>query len=585
MADAFADALADYLTLAGTRGKGEAEHGYDDDNSGGGDRGSDGYTATEGPAPLSADKQAALSVDATENAADACWWTSYRDEDGRMHTTTADGRYTLDVDTGYWYDWQTNDWLWYDAATGQYHSAAAVQMASAHADAPAGNETIRLVVLASSVLAPNAVAVVDASGVTLARDRGPGRRLRLAELAVSKFHAQLYYEADTAGRVLATTISTPDHAPAHRETDDHTSEEGEVAPATAMTPQHVSLAHCKASSGHSHHRHRRHHGSDHEDTHEMAIALPSTVAVGDAGDSGQGYRCPYWIVDCGSMHGTFVNGVRLSEARVSSQPQRLHHGDRVRVGNTEFEVHAHDEQRGWGSCARCTLRDDNTLPILWEEARATMATSSGGARTSASRDTSRTELGDRRVLAERARRDELRRMKRKYAQESDASMHHGKRTGSYVDRAAQRRARYPDATPFTQDEQEEMFHQQQQQQQQQRRRLATSARAASALATMAPAIDASNKGHRMLQRMGWSVAPSQPSGVSNGCASRPGISDGLAAPVAVGLMARPERLGLGAGGGETQLAAAAHEEAQRAMETPGATARRLARERYAQLAE
>ncbi|KAI8144291.1 SMAD/FHA domain-containing protein, partial [Fennellomyces sp. T-0311] len=55
---------------------------------------------------------------------------------------------------------------------------------------------LSLVVLESNLLAPGQVVVVDAEGLTVGRDRSWERRLRLAELPVSKYHCQIYHSDD-----------------------------------------------------------------------------------------------------------------------------------------------------------------------------------------------------------------------------------------------------------------------------------------------------------------------------------------------------------------------------------------------------
>jgi hypothetical protein len=410
-------------------------------------------------------------------------WISYTDEYGRVQIMTRDGRYTLDTGSGYWYDWETKGWLWYDAKSGTYQPLSNDTSYTGDILAPLGDETIRLVVITSSILTPHHVAVIDASGVTLARDRGPGHRLRLPELAVSKFHAQIYYDAESI-------------------------EEGE---------------------------------KDEE--------IKDTL------------KCPYWIVDCGSKHGTFVNEKRLSESRMSSRPYRLTHGDFIRLGSTTFQVHAHDAKRGWGSCKACALREDNALRILWETETRTKTT------------TAPLELGDRRILSERARRQELERMKCKYrvdaksiATERKATTHHH----DYVDRAALRRALDPDDEPYTTSTDTIQTPTKKQPR--------LSARTASAMATCAPALDANNVGYRMLQQMGWSIDTHNASTVSGAKFNTHTM------PVGAMMVARPERLGLGADGGEAQRIAEAYEEARRTAESPRSTAWRLARERYSQCA-
>jgi pSer/pThr/pTyr-binding forkhead associated (FHA) protein len=67
------------------------------------------------------------------------------------------------------------------------------------------------------------------------------------------------------------------------------------------------------------------------------------------------------VVDMGSKHGTFLrlgpisldstdSGMRLSQPRAASIPQRLRHSDHLTVGSTTFAVHIHEDGRPCGEC-------------------------------------------------------------------------------------------------------------------------------------------------------------------------------------------------------------------------------------------
>lgn len=49
--------------------------------------------------------------------------------------------------------------------------------------------------------------------------------------------------------------------------------------------------------------------------------------------------CGYFVTDCGSQKGTFVNGKRISLAGNASLPVHLQHGSFLRLGSTKFQVH------------------------------------------------------------------------------------------------------------------------------------------------------------------------------------------------------------------------------------------------------
>jgi hypothetical protein len=95
----------------------------------------------------------------------------------------------------------------------------------------------------------------------------------------------------------------------------------------------------------------------------------------------------FWIVDCGSTHGTFLQNSkkdgagdshRLSPARTPSSPFPLKHLDRLTIGSTTFECHLHPD---W-PCENCALNDPSSVIPLTdpeESAKATTYTSAGTA--------------------------------------------------------------------------------------------------------------------------------------------------------------------------------------------------------------
>ncbi|CAO3636185.1 unnamed protein product [Cunninghamella blakesleeana] len=56
------------------------------------------------------------------------------------------------------------------------------------------------------------------------------------------------------------------------------------------------------------------------------------------------------LIDVGSQNGTLLNGIRLSEKKISSSPHSLKHGDQIQVGDTLLEFHNHEN--GW-PCEKC----------------------------------------------------------------------------------------------------------------------------------------------------------------------------------------------------------------------------------------
>ncbi|KAG7530909.1 hypothetical protein FFLO_04732 [Filobasidium floriforme] len=95
----------------------------------------------------------------------------------------------------------------------------------------------------------------------------------------------------------------------------------------------------------------------------------------------------FWIVDCGSTHGTFLQSSkkdgagehhRLSLGRTPSSPFPLKHLDRLTIGSTTFECHLHPD---W-PCENCALNDPSSVIPLTdpeESVKATTYTSAGTA--------------------------------------------------------------------------------------------------------------------------------------------------------------------------------------------------------------
>lgn len=119
-------------------------------------------------------------------------------------------RYLYNTHDDLWYDWTTGEFSRYDPNNQVYIVVNSKE--EEEEDTPSIHEEeydpfdddekplkdaplLRLVVLESTLLTAGHVVEVDSSGLTVGRDRSWDRhRLRLAELAVSKFHCQIYYD-------------------------------------------------------------------------------------------------------------------------------------------------------------------------------------------------------------------------------------------------------------------------------------------------------------------------------------------------------------------------------------------------------
>ncbi|KAG0190301.1 Angiogenic factor with G patch and FHA domains 1 [Apophysomyces sp. BC1034] len=105
-------------------------------------------------------------------------------------------RYFYNDQTDLWYDTLTGQYSKFDEATQMYIPVTIIHESDDEDenDAPESDATLRLVVIESNVLTPTHVVLVDANGLTIGRDRYWDRRLRLPEMAVSKFHCQIYFD-------------------------------------------------------------------------------------------------------------------------------------------------------------------------------------------------------------------------------------------------------------------------------------------------------------------------------------------------------------------------------------------------------
>ncbi|KAI7884232.1 hypothetical protein K492DRAFT_234945 [Lichtheimia hyalospora FSU 10163] len=125
-----------------------------------------------------------------------------------------DSRYLYNTHDDLWYDWTTGEFSRYDPDNqvyiavddkeGQEQEEDTLSIYEEEYDPLDDDDNgtsvkdapvLRLVILESSLLMVGHVVEVDSSGLTVGRDRSWDRhRLRLAELAVSKFHCQIYYD-------------------------------------------------------------------------------------------------------------------------------------------------------------------------------------------------------------------------------------------------------------------------------------------------------------------------------------------------------------------------------------------------------
>ncbi|KAG0306139.1 H(+)-transporting V1 sector ATPase subunit H [Dissophora globulifera] len=482
---------------------------------------------------------------------------------------------------------------------------------------PESDATLRLCVLSSNILKVGGVIMMDASGLSFGRDRplsGQGKRVRMVEMEISRFHASIYLERrqifpdDPSVARLAlssvkdTVASEPQLAEEFKSTVEDKDESGVDGDTAGSTPKSTDQEQCGSSKAPlaketpTASTEKKEQAEDDEDG-----AYPDSP---DAGVRDESYRAKdhqssttedyqeerdqqyrdhqrqmaeyqhyyqtvnppvfldtFQITDCGSTHGSFLNGERLSAAKMASQPFVLKHMDRLQLGSTTFEIHAHDDSR---ICGTCQVTEDNEIEVLDDKDReGTSGADSTGKGAASPSPASLAWTGDTKLAMERERIEEVNRLRKKWAgpdRDKKANVN-GKRganrdsfkTGlgvseeeapqGYLDRAAKRRMYNPDrSSPVpsvvpsyaSQETTASGFH---------------------------VPLSKTSRGHAMLSKMGWKA------GTGLG-ATRQGVVE----PVQLAVADR--KAGLGSVALKSQGAAAAV-----TSESPAEAARRKARER------
>ncbi|KAF9171241.1 Angiogenic factor with G patch and FHA domains 1 [Mortierella sp. AD010] len=523
-------------------------------------------------------------------------YNNHHEQSQHLSTTTAydSTRYQIDPHTGY-----------------AVELPAYGDQSQNHCDTPPESDaTLRLCVLSSNVLKIGGVIMMDASGLSFGRDRplsGQGNRVRMVEMEISRFHASIYLDRQEVvheEKTQAQAAQSPAMATPTAGEDARPKVDDDVSIPTMATPESGELDSTKAPGEEKSETLQEPEeanskcGSTHEEDNDREDGeIPDSPGAGAKGDSqeemdgrNEGQETPketneqqqhchdyrwrveeyhqyyhqsitqptildtFKVIDCGSTHGTFLNGERLSDPKTASHPFALNHMDRLQLGSTVFEIHAHEDGR---ICGTCQVTENNEIEVLGDKDREP-ATGAGAK----SGKNSPLLTGDLKLSKEMERIEEMNRLKKKWAG-PDKKAASTKRTGmgttgvdsgeeqprEYIDRAAKRRLYNPDrsspipsVTPtYSPPEIASGFH---------------------------VPVAKTNKGHAMLSKMGWKA------GTGLG-ATRQGVIE------PVQLMVSEKKVGLGSGALKSQGEAAMA--STQTPETPGEVARRKARERYAQL--
>lgn len=124
------------------------------------------------------------------------------DQIDQSRSSVQNPRYLYNEESDLWYDSVTGSYSRYDDRTKTYMPVRVIEYQDddvADSGEPDSSATLRLVVQGSKLLPAGHIVLVDASGLTVGRDKSWDKRLRLAEMAVSKFHCQIYYDPGNVG--------------------------------------------------------------------------------------------------------------------------------------------------------------------------------------------------------------------------------------------------------------------------------------------------------------------------------------------------------------------------------------------------
>ncbi|KAJ3184035.1 hypothetical protein HDU85_001886 [Gaertneriomyces sp. JEL0708] len=269
---------------------------------------------------------------------------------------------------------------------------------------------MKLVVRASKLLQPGSVVLVDKEGLVVGRDRGFERRLVLNEMDVSRYHCRIWVEREVEEMDDITPKETHDGEKsggkdANAEVDatsgmPNSEEPYSKGPSRSdggnglengakkepPSQDEVSIEKSDDTAGKADFDYTnvlerakaiaarlKAHMEDMEAKKDEGSALQQPNPEASTGDKRARSESPkpqqrpkrtrrqyvdhFYITDCGSQHGTFINEARISESKMSSKPCRLKHSDALQIGTTTFTIHIHSN---W-PCDECRITSTNLI--------------------------------------------------------------------------------------------------------------------------------------------------------------------------------------------------------------------------------
>ncbi|KAJ3161503.1 hypothetical protein HDU86_007285 [Geranomyces michiganensis] len=303
---------------------------------------------------------------------------------------------------------------------------AAVAQSAAEGAAPESDATMKLVVVESKLLDVGSLVLVDAAGITVGRDMSFERRLVLKELTVSRTHCTVFVDRvmetikEEGGKKADLSVGGQNGAESTAERVNV-----ETGPASAST-QTVAFADAleRAKAVAARLMDEKNSSSTTQTSSDNmssgAKRLYSERANSNSPQSRRHSLSPrpqhtrrravdcFFVADAGSTYGTFVNEMRLSKPKASSQPHRIHHGDVITIGSTKLAAHIHPE---W-PCDGCRVSSSSNIVSTEARGKSDPASAANSINSAAGAVTSDKKSSKGKTALEAERMQELRRLRR-----------------------------------------------------------------------------------------------------------------------------------------------------------------------------